>query len=65
LRLSYTRDLRGDTSLEIFGNIANVLDEDPPVTPYFSVFLGYATQTNSGLFDLLGRNYTAGVRLRF
>jgi outer membrane receptor protein involved in Fe transport len=64
-RLGYTRDLARGTSLEIFANITNLLDEDPPVTPYFSAFSGHSLQTNSGLFDLLGRNYTAGVRVRF
>ncbi|MBN1237331.1 MAG: TonB-dependent receptor [Gammaproteobacteria bacterium] len=64
-RFSYTRDLRGGANLEVFGNVNNLLDEDPPVTPYYSVFLGYALQTNSGLFDLLGRTYVAGLRLSF
>lgn len=65
LRFGYTRDLSGGTSVEIFGNISNLFDEDPPITPYYSVFLGSANQTNSGLFDVLGRFYTAGVRVRF
>jgi outer membrane receptor protein involved in Fe transport len=65
LRFSYTHELAGGAALEVFANVTNLLDEDPPVTPYYSVFLGYATQTNSGLFDLLGRRYTAGLRVRF
>lgn len=65
LRFGYTRDLRGGSSLELFANVNNLLDEDPPVTPYYSAFLGYAQQTNPGLFDLLGRTYTAGVRFSF
>src|SRR5690606_1711272 len=65
LRFGYTRDLQGGATLEVFGNINNLLDEDPPVTPFYDVFLGYARQTNSGLFDLLGRTYTAGLRFSF
>jgi iron complex outermembrane recepter protein len=65
LRLGWSRDLAGGTTLELFGNVTNVFDESPPITPYYSVFLGYAQQTNSGLFDLLGRSYVAGVRLSF
>ncbi len=65
LRFGYTRELRGGASLELFANVNNLLDTDPPVTPYYSVFLGQAQQTNPGLFDLLGRMYTAGVRFSF
>src|SRR5690606_24292111 len=44
LRLSYARELRGGATLEVFGNVTNLFDEDPPVTPYFDAFLGYARQ---------------------
>lgn len=64
LRFGYTREVRGST-LELFAHVNNLLDEDPPITPYFSPFLGYAIQTNPGLFDLLGRTYTAGIRFSF
>ena len=65
LRFGWTKDLAGGTSLEIFGNITNLTDEDPPVTPWWSNFAGNAVQTNALLFDLLGRRYTAGIRLQF
>jgi iron complex outermembrane receptor protein len=65
LRLGYTKDLASGTTLEIYGNITNLTDEDPPITPYFSAFTGGTTQANPGLFDLLGRRYTAGFRLSF
>jgi outer membrane receptor protein involved in Fe transport len=51
--------------IEVFGNISNVFDEDPPVTPSFALFGGSSNQTNSGLFDLLGRRYTIGLRYTF
>jgi outer membrane receptor protein involved in Fe transport len=64
MSLSYTFDLGGRSSIEVFGNVTNLFDEDPPVTPYYSAFLGYAQQYNPSLFDVLGRRYTAGVRFR-
>lgn len=63
--LGYTFQFSNGTTLELFGNVTNLLDEDPPITPYYSVFLGYAQQTNSLLFDTLGRRYTVGARVRF
>lgn len=65
LRVSWTREMQGGTTLEIFGNVTNLFDEDPPVTPYWDAFLGYSRQANPGLFDVLGRNYVAGVRVSF
>jgi len=65
VRFGWTKDLAGGTSLELFGNITNLTDEDPPVTAYYSVFGGNSVQTNPLLFDLLGRRYTAGLRLQF
>lgn len=63
LRLGHTWDL-GWTELEVFGNITNLLDESPPITPSYSAFLGYSTQQNTSLFDVMGRRYTFGVKLK-
>lgn len=63
LRLSYEFELGGN-ELEIFGMITNLTDEDPPRTPYYSTFGAHAIQTNSVLFDLLGRRYTVGLKFR-
>lgn len=65
LRFGWLKDLASGSTLEIFGNITNLTDEDPPVAPYFSVFAGSSNQDNPGLFDLLGRRYTAGFRFSF
>ena len=46
-----------------FGQVTNLFDEDPPITPYYSAFLGYSQQYNPSLFDVLGRRYTLGFRL--
>ncbi|WP_427964651.1 TonB-dependent receptor plug domain-containing protein [Altererythrobacter sp.] len=54
----------GSSTFEIFASVTNLLDEDPPITPYYSVFGGHSAQTNSVLFDLLGRRYNVGVKFR-
>ncbi len=65
LNVSWTKDLSGGSTLQVFGNITNLTDEDPPVTAWWSNFQGAAVQTNALLFDLLGRRYTAGIRWQF
>ncbi|MBN8819558.1 MAG: TonB-dependent receptor [Sphingomonas sp.] len=51
---------RGDKKLEIFGAISNLFDKAPPVdTP--SSF----GPTNNVLYDVLGRTYRVGARVRF
>ena len=62
-RLGYRFMLSG-TEAEIFGNVTNLFDADPPVTPTYSAFLGYSSQYNSSLYDVLGRRYTVGIRVR-
>jgi iron complex outermembrane recepter protein len=62
--LSYEFQLGGGNTVEVFGNVSNLLDKDPPVTPYYSAFLAYSQQYNPSLFDVLGRRYTLGVRVR-
>ncbi len=47
---------------ELFFNISNVLDRDPPLIPGASL-IGF--QTNSTLYDTMGRYYTLGLRLAF
>jgi hypothetical protein len=62
-RLGY-RFTVGSAEAEIFGNVTNLFDEDPPVTPSYSAFLGYGSQYNASVYDVLGRRYTVGVRLK-
>jgi len=47
---------------EVYLNVANVLDKDPPLIPGASL-IGF--QTNSTLYDTMGRYYTLGVRVTF
>ena len=60
-RLSWTFDT-ANGEIELYGNVNNLLDEDPPVTAAWDAFGAGATQRNSVLFDLLGRRFVVGVR---
>lgn len=62
--IAYTLDVNGSEA-EIFANVNNLFDADPPVTPSYSAFTGYSTQVNTGLFDILGRRYTFGIKLKY
>jgi outer membrane receptor protein involved in Fe transport len=55
----------GDGMWEFYGAVNNLTDEDPPVVANFGFFGAAATQTNTGLHDVLGRRYTFGVRFSF
>ncbi|MGH6612698.1 TonB-dependent receptor domain-containing protein [Sphingomonas sp.] len=48
----------GGGKVSLFGVIANALDTDPP-------FTGYQFQTARQLYDVIGRQYTAGIRFKF
>jgi iron complex outermembrane recepter protein len=53
--------------VEFYANVQNLLDKDPPLVPaQFDTSLGQtvAGQTNSRLFDMLGRRYSIGLRFR-
>jgi outer membrane receptor protein involved in Fe transport len=50
--------LDGGGRIALFGVIQNLLDNDPP-------FTGYEFQTARQLYDVIGRQYTLGVRARF
>ena len=64
LRLSYDIKTDSGTDFQIFGMVTNITDAAPPVTPYYSVFGGHVFQANSTLFDLIGRRYTVGVKIK-
>ena len=46
--------------IEIFGNVDNLFDKNPPIVP---ATFGYPT--NATFFDMIGRTYRIGVRGRF
>ena len=64
LRLGYGFELAG-AEAEVFASVNNLTDADPPLTPSYSAFNGFSTQNNPAVYDVLGRRYTAGVKLKF
>jgi outer membrane receptor protein involved in Fe transport len=65
LSASHRWDMAGG-NLELYGNVQNLFDRDPPVTPgVFDASLSQTgNQVNTGLFDMLGRRFTIGVRFK-
>jgi outer membrane receptor protein involved in Fe transport len=64
LRVSYAFDVK-HSNLEMYATVTNLFDKDPPVTPYYSTFAGYAQQYNAGLYDVLGRRFVVGAKFRY
>jgi len=62
LGIRYDIHLASERTLQIFGGIDNVFDQDPPVAPEdFVANLG----TNPALYNVIGRSYYAGARFTF
>jgi iron complex outermembrane receptor protein len=61
-RLGYELEL-GGKDVEIFGNVTNLLDRDPPITPYWGTLGNNAMQTNPMMFDTIGRRFVIGVKV--
>ena len=61
LGVQYTVPLGGDHSLQIYGKINNLFDADPPLDPF--IFLA-PTETNAALYDVVGRSFQLGVRIK-
>jgi len=56
----------GGAGAELFLTVNNLFDRAPNYAPNsFFVFGTYQGATNPGLFDLMGRQYTAGIRFEF
>ncbi len=63
--IAYDLPRLGNAAFQVYFNVQNLLNRDPPVVPlplaglvpYFSV------QTNPQLYDVLGRTYRLGVRV--
>jgi len=65
-------DLRGSVRLneaaELYGTIDNLLDRDPPlvpVTPDQGQNVYFFTATRGDIYDIIGRSYRIGLRVRF
>lgn len=63
LRLGYDFALAG-TDMELSFNVTNLTDEDPPVTPTWTALQESSLQYNSAVYDVLGRRYTLGLRVK-
>jgi iron complex outermembrane receptor protein len=55
-------DLLPDRGLSAFFSINNLFDRDPPPTPSF--LIAGSSYSNRTLYDLIGRQYTLGLRYR-
>jgi outer membrane receptor protein involved in Fe transport len=64
LRLGYDFEV-GGAKAEVFVNATNLFDTDPPLTPAFVNLTGSALQFNPSVYDVMGRRYTAGLKLKF
>ena len=64
LSLSYASRWRKGGSWQLYAQVENLFDRDPPRAPDYSDFNG-ATPTNESLFDVVGRRYTLGMRVKF
>ena len=48
--------------LQLFGGVDNLFDRDPPL---LGTALAGDANTDVGVYDVLGRRYFVGVRLKF
>jgi len=62
MRLGYTLDL-GGKNVEIFANVTNMFDRDPPITPYWVPLGNNSLQTNPMMFDTIGRRFVIGAKV--
>lgn len=63
LRLGYDFELQG-VDVEVSAMATNLFDTDPPLTPSYIGLSEHASQANSAVYDILGRRFTLGVRVR-
>lgn len=65
LNLSYSgQQINGQWGWEVFFNVTNLFDEEPPPAPGTVGRTG-TNEFNTGLHDVLGRRYMAGLRVNF
>ena len=63
LQLSYRPHTGSRLATEVYFDMDNVLNKDPPMAPTFG-FTG-STYTNPSLFDIYGRRFTLGVKVSY
>ena len=60
--LTFNYELFPDDGVSTFLSINNLFDRDPPATPSF--LIAGSSYSNRTLYDLVGRQFTAGLRFR-
>ena len=50
---------------QIYFAVQNLFDRDPPVAPIYGATGFLSTGTNGYLYDVIGRQFRAGVRFKF
>jgi hypothetical protein len=63
IQLSYKPIMTDRVTAEVYFNVTNLLDKDPPRAATFG-FTG-STYTNTQLFDVYGRRYNLGLKVSF
>jgi outer membrane receptor protein involved in Fe transport len=63
LRLGYDFEVAG-TDMALSFNVSNLTDKAPPITPSWSTLSETSLQYNSAVYDVLGRRYTLGLRVK-
>jgi len=54
-----------ERSLELYGLINNLLDEEPPFLPSGAAGGTNESSTNAAIYDVIGRAYKVGIRFRY
>jgi outer membrane receptor protein involved in Fe transport len=63
MRFGYDFEVQG-ASINVSAMVTNLFDVDPPLTPAYIGLSEHAAQSNASLYDVLGRRYTLGVRVK-
>ncbi|HEY6815401.1 MAG TPA: TonB-dependent receptor, partial [Croceibacterium sp.] len=63
MRFGYDFEFQG-TTIEVSAMATNLFDVDPPLTPAYIGLSEHASQANASLYDVLGRRYTLGVKVK-
>lgn len=58
-----TYDLPTGPKVQLFATVNNLFDKQPPILPMGSLHV--TTPTNASVYDVAGRQFTAGLRFRF
>jgi iron complex outermembrane recepter protein len=60
---SLTWNFGGEYDMQVYGVVRNLFDKDPPVAP--STFFLSPLGSNAVLYDVIGRMFTVGARVKF